>query len=44
MKYPSGRKGGSEGVWNFTKSYDKNAIIPSMRGKLKKHIGKNVHK
>lgn len=43
--YPSGRKGGSENVWNFGQpSYEPSAIVPSMRNKLKKHIGKNIHK
>lgn len=43
-KYPSGRPGGSENIWNFTKSYEDSAIVPSMRKKLKKFSGKNIHK
>jgi hypothetical protein len=42
--YPSGRKGGSENIWNFQKSYASDAIVPSMRSKLKKFAGKNIHK
>ena len=41
--YPSGRKGGSENIWNFSKSYSSDAIVPSMRKKLKKFAGKNIH-
>jgi hypothetical protein len=43
-KYPSGRPGGAENVWNFSKSYESSATIPKMRGKLKKFVGKNIHK
>lgn len=44
-KYPSGRPGGAENVWNFGRpSYESSAVVPSMRKKLKKHIGKNIHK
>lgn len=43
-KYPSGRSGGSENVWNFSKSYENSAIVPSMRKKLKKFTGINRHK
>lgn len=43
-KYPSGKGGGSENVWNFCKSYEKSAIVPGMRKKLNKYTGVNRHK
>lgn len=42
-KYPSGRKGGTEQVWNFRKSYDSNTLIPGMP-ELKKYAGKKNRK
>jgi hypothetical protein len=43
LDYPSGRKGGSENVWNFQESYEKPAVIPSMRKSLSGFIGRNSH-
>jgi len=37
-------KGSDADVWNFMKSYESTALVPSMRKKLGKYAGKNVHK
>jgi hypothetical protein len=40
-KYPSGRPGGSENVWNFSKSYERSAMV-NIPG-VEKFSGENVH-
>jgi hypothetical protein len=41
-KYPSGRPGGAENIWNFSKSYEKNALIPGLKG-INKFAGPDIH-